>query len=91
MQLNLAMQVWMNSPGRLSGLIPCRISFQMGTSHAKLGLVSGFGCTQEGCTTLGEVGSCYLEMKDGFRHLCVVAKFTRGDGCDKIGVLLFKY
>ena len=52
----------------------------MGTSHAKLGLVSSFGCIQEGWTTLGEIGSCYLEMKDGFRHLGVVTKFTRGDG-----------
>lgn len=31
----------------------------METSHTKLGQVSGFGCTQESCTTLGEEGFCY--------------------------------
>lgn len=31
----------------------------METSHTKLGQVSGFGRTQESCTTLGEEGFCY--------------------------------
>ena len=63
----------------------------METSRTKLGQASGFGCTQESCTTLGEEAFChYLEIKLWFKTYVCGCQVQKGWWlCDMTRVLLF--